>query len=128
MTAAADHTELKHLNRRVSQGQANLKALTEEKFSIEDKIKRERETVSRLQREIDRLKRRTEKLVVSEHAILRYVERVMGLDLEEIKKKILPSDLEEKVRIIGNGIFPCGGTHKIKVSEGVVVTILTDAD
>ncbi len=127
MAAVADHVELKHLNRRIEESRASLKALREEKKEIEEKISREQNTITRLQAEIERLKRGSAKVVISEHAILRYIERVMKVNLEEIKKKILPEEVEEKIRVVGNGKFPAD-THRVKIQNGVVITILTDEE
>lgn len=59
-------------------------------------------------------------LVVSEHALLRYLERVEGVNLEEVRKKVLG--------VIGDTVIDgihAVGTHKIRVKDGTVVTIIT---
>lgn len=60
-------------------------------------------------------------LIVSEHAMLRYIERVMGFDLEAIRQKVLgcPS-----VTNCPNGSFPIGDTHQIKVKNNTVTTVI----
>ncbi len=121
----ADQVELKSLQRRAEESRAIIKTLKDQKRDVEDQLGRENEKLARFQREIDRLKKFNNTLIVSEHAILRYLERVQGINIEEIKKKILPVEVETKIRTIGNGSFPAE-THRIKVQNGVVVTILTD--
>ncbi len=125
MPAAADHAELKQLERRFSEANARLKTLKAEQTDMNQRVQREQETLNTLRKQIDKLKQNNGRLVVSEHAILRYVERVMKLDLEEIRRKILPETLEEHIRTIGSGVFPTE-THRIKVQNGVVITLLTD--
>ena len=64
-------------------------------------------------------------VVVSEHALLRYFERVMGYNLDEIKDKILNDEIKEQMELLGkNGTFPNKEGFKLKVKKGVVVTII----
>ncbi len=67
-------------------------------------------------------------VVVSEHAYLRYFTRVLGFDLEEIKMKILTPTAETAIREFLSGVFPNGDGVRLKVKDGVVVTILTKDD
>lgn len=121
----AEHSELKHLQHRIDEARASMKALKENKKTLEDKIKLEQSTIDKLTAEIDKLKKKSNKIVVSEHALLRYFERVMKFDLEEIKKKVLPETLDTPVKTLGSGTYPTE-THKVRIKDGVVVTILTD--
>jgi len=73
------------------------------------------------------IRKLTEEIVISEHAILRYLERVKGVDIEEIKKEILPEETAVLVRKMGQaeGTYnTC--THKLRVKENVVITVMTD--
>ena len=70
---------------------------------------------------------RKKKLVISEHAILRYIERVMGIDLEELKAKILPEDVLKKIKALEgvDGTYPCSEGFKVRIRDRTIVTILT---
>jgi len=60
------------------------------------------------------------RLVVTEHAILRYMERVQGVDVKSISETI-QSDLE----MVGaglDGVYSLG-QYKATVRDGVVVTV-----
>jgi chromosome segregation ATPase len=62
--------------------------------------------------------------IVSEHAILRYLERVKGLDIKAIEKEILTDDILKLIETLGpNGVYPNNG-FKIKMKNNVVITIL----
>jgi recombination DNA repair RAD52 pathway protein len=61
---------------------------------------------------------------VSDHAIVRYLERVKGLDIEAIKKEILPDALSRAAKKMGNGFYPVNGTHKVRIKNQVVITVL----
>lgn len=66
--------------------------------------------------------------VVTEHAVLRYLTRIKGLDLDSIKAEIL-GDSEHIVKTLGGGEIPVNArgtipaTHRIVVKNGVVVTV-----
>lgn len=101
--------------------------LKEQQKDIADRLQKDKSTLSKINQDIDRIKGHGGKLVVSEHAILRYFERVMKFDIEEIKKKILPDEQENQIKVLGSGTFSVE-THRLKVRNGVVITILTDND
>lgn len=61
---------------------------------------------------------------VSDHAVLRYLERIKGLDLEAIKKEIMPGGSQRLPKALGNGTYPVHNSHRFRVVDGVVVTVL----
>lgn len=60
--------------------------------------------------------------VVSEHAIIRYMEREMGLDLELIRNEILTAERKALIKRLGDGKYPLGNSKAI-VKDLVVVSI-----
>lgn len=92
----------------------------------------------RRQDELDKLNRRiaqkfgrADAVVVSEHAILRYLERVLGYDPDELADMVLPARYRQTIAAAGvvNGEVPIspreGGpvTHRVVIRDGVVATI-----
>lgn len=65
-------------------------------------------------------------LRVSQHALVRYAERVLGVPMADIEAQILGS-IGPKVQTVGDGVFPLtfAPGAKARVRDGVVVTILT---
>ncbi len=61
-------------------------------------------------------------LIVSEHAKLRFIERVIGIDLTEIETRILTEDVKRMHGELGNGKFP-NGECRVVVADNVVVTV-----
>lgn len=61
---------------------------------------------------------------VTDHAVLRYLERVMGLDVEAIRETMLTEENKAWISQFRDGKFPIGGGHFAKAVNGVVVTIL----
>ena len=123
----ADHTELKHLLRRKEGIEQSVKLLKEQQQDISDRLHKDKIILNKINQDIDRIKGHGGKLVVSEHAILRYFERVLKFDIEEIKKKILPEEQENQIKVLGSGTFVTD-THRLKVRNGVVITILSDSE
>jgi len=65
-----------------------------------------------------------DELLISDHALVRYFERVIGLDMERIKGEILTEDLLKLFKLCGNRFsydHPKG--YKIVVYNGYITTI-----
>lgn len=120
----SDHVELKHLATRREQVERRLKALREELSVLDQKIHTETRELSAIDAQVEQLKKKNKAVVVTEHAILRYLERVKGVDIEAAKREMLPPEVSNQIRALGNGEYPVG-THSVKVKDNVVITILT---
>jgi hypothetical protein len=72
--------------------------------------------------QIDTLKGK--ELIVSEHALLRYIERFVGVDTDSLKKDILNQELVTKHRQLGDGKYPIDGSIKAVIKSNVVVSIV----
>ncbi len=73
------------------------------------------------------LERASAQLVVSEHALLRYFERILGYDLDAISQELLPPATVAKIRQLGSGTYPVqvhGHPARIRVQDRVVTTVL----
>lgn len=63
-------------------------------------------------------------LRVSDHAIIRFLERVKKMEREEFEKEILDEKLIKIIKTLGDGEFPLSNGRNIAVVKcGVVVTI-----
>lgn len=60
--------------------------------------------------------------VVTEHAIIRYLERKYDLDLKEVCKEILPKKVIQQYRALGDGKYPIG-KFKAVIKNNHVVTV-----
>ncbi len=61
---------------------------------------------------------------ISDHAIVRYTERVLGYDIDYIKKQILTTEIQELIETLGgNGNYP-NKDFKVVVKNNTVVTIV----
>jgi uncharacterized coiled-coil DUF342 family protein len=93
----------------------------EEKQQEASKLKKD---MGQIKQQIDNLKSKADgNIIVSEHAMLRYIERVLGIDLDELQKKILDENDIKSVRALGNCTYPKDG-FKLKIKDGKVITVL----
>jgi len=60
--------------------------------------------------------------VVSEHALLRYFERVLGFDLEAIRSQLVTDDIAAVINQTGSGKIPAKGCRLV-FKDRVVVTL-----
>lgn len=62
-------------------------------------------------------------IIVTEHAMLRYMERVKYLNIDEVKKLVLPDETRKLIEKFGSGKFPAG-THHVLVKNKIITTII----
>jgi len=116
---------------KVEQYKSLLKSLLEEQASLQKQashmqkeleIKRKQAEECRV--EIDKLENKT-KIGVSDHAIVRYIERNKGVDIEELKKEILTEKVVNYIHYFkGSGTFPGGNGMSYIVKDYVIATII----
>lgn len=61
---------------------------------------------------------------VTDHAVLRYLERVHGVDVESVRRAILTPENKALIKRLKNGKFPLGHGLIAVVKDEVVVTIV----
>jgi len=84
------------------------------------------EEINETDRKIKTLKRQAKKLVVTEHAILRYLVRVKGLSLSDLKDEILNEKiLSAYVELASDGKYPSGNGYRVVIKDNAIVTVET---
>jgi uncharacterized protein (UPF0335 family) len=115
----------------------SLPELKQELYELEDELTAMKASVADIQRNIaakmfmvDRLKlmvKRRENpnsIMVSDHAIVRYLERVKGIDRHEIECEILSEDVIDLIdKLGGNGSYPNKAGFVVCMKQGTVTTI-----
>jgi len=96
--------------------------LHSQKKALQSEISLKEKQLKNYKEELERLQLHSETLIVSEHAIIRYLQRVYKLDLEKVENEILTTEVKEKIEIYGNGSYSLDG-FGIKVVDNVVVTV-----
>ncbi len=109
-----------------------LNSLLTERQSLKDKRSQADRRLTALEKEIDDLNKQLAlsepaPLVISDHAMLRYLERKYSLDMEELRSEVLPQDpnVVNAINKLGSGTFPVGESHKLVVKGNTIITILT---
>ncbi len=68
----------------------------------------------------------SQRISITDHAIVRYLERVLGMDMEAIRREICPPEVEKLARAIRSGNLPVPGKrYRLAITNFVVTTILT---
>lgn len=68
---------------------------------------------------------KNKEIIISEHAIVRYFERILKFDMDKLREKILTDKFMEQYITLGNGTYPVEGENfKVIIKNGVIVTIV----
>ena len=117
--------EIKGLESQLKILSGRAKAKKEEFISAQKEYNQMVNSEKQLKDKIEALQKPKE-LRVTEHAILRYLERVNKIDLKEIEKAILTPELIKMTEVLGkNGKFPINDFN-IVIRDGSVVTVEKD--
>ena len=114
--------KLKQLQSRAAKLESEIKFLKQEMEEKQGDYHKARLQLKDIKYEIGQLKDKD--IVVSEHAMLRYLERAMGLDLDDIKQAILTEEIKAYVGKLGNGKYPIGNGLRVVVKDNVVVSVV----
>lgn len=62
---------------------------------------------------------------VTEHAVLRYLERVRNIDINLIVEEMLMDEsVCSTIKVVGSGIVPISDKHAARVIDNTIITIL----
>jgi len=97
----------------------------------EDAAKRKRTEISEIDTRISEFKDGHTELGISDHAVARYIERVLKLNINELKYQIVPTRFRDALKTMDTEHdlkFPVTtelGAYTLVINNGVVVTIYT---
>jgi chromosome segregation ATPase len=107
-----------------------LKGLRGRDRELEVQAEQARRDLARLESERRQVRQQVEALeskrrdpIVTEHALLRYLERVCGVDVEAARQAILTPKLREQIAALQSGVFPADG-FRVRARNGAVVTVI----
>jgi chromosome segregation ATPase len=113
--------KLKQLQSRLTGHKSDLEILKMDVKNKQREINEKQRAIRDIKNQLEIINQQG--LKVSEHAILRYFERVKGYNIEEIEKEILSNDLLDLTeKLGGNGAFPFK-EHQLVLKNNTVVTI-----
>ena len=114
--------ELKQLQSRKAKLEVDVDAFKQDMI---EKQKAHSKAVSQLQ-EVDKQIGSLQDLdvIISEHSIIRYMERAMGLDIDQIKDQILTEDMLISIKAMGSGKYPMREGLTAVVKDNTIVTVV----
>lgn len=116
-------TELKRLQSNLVKANEELTHLFSEKAKVSNAVNKATQVVNNISKKIKQLTARSNPIVVTEHATLRYIERVVGINLDDIHNIILNDEVKAKVKAFGNGKYEVEGGFSVVVKENTIVTV-----
>lgn len=124
--SAATAQELKQLQTRLAETRAKVDQAASDAKAAQQREALVRRQYREIESQIEALKTAAVEIepVVSEHALLRYFERVLEYDLDLIRDGIIDANTKKLIKQMKSGRFPYGEAFLV-VKNGVVVTIET---
>ena len=114
-------------NNKITQLNRDLARIKSEKHSLGNQLAELNTRASELKLQRDKIiaenKRKNDKITVSDHAIIRYLERVMGYDIENIRERILSDPVRDSIKLGANSVKTAEATFV--VHDNVIVTVKT---
>ncbi len=119
-----NHAELKALQVQITKAEAEHASLQQEQRDASIAADRASKKLKALKQKLADHTQSSAVPIVSEHALLRYIERIHGIDIEEVRKRILTPTTIQAARVVKSGAFPleCGGRAVIK--NNTIVSIV----
>ena len=90
-------------------------------------IDAERKKLSTLGREYTYLVN-SSNIKVSDHALIRYLERVKGMDLDAIRAEIIDEEIERQVSILGGhgAYLNQDQSYRVRIQDNTAVTVISE--
>lgn len=105
-----------------------MKILTEEEIAelgFQD-LEKINKMIDRLTKQKEHIEKKDkEDLIITDHAAIRYLERIKGVDIkEEIRKQLDESKTKRFYDVMGSGAYAVAGTFKVIISDNCIKTII----
>lgn len=105
-----------------------IEILKRKKEGVDSKVKKLQLEQQNIDNQIDSLQEYINKLKIKEvkvsnHAVLRYFERILNYDLNEIRQKILTKEIQENYLLLGDGQYQ-NGEIILVIKNDTVITIM----
>lgn len=121
----AQGLKLKQYKGQLTQLDADINEAKLEVKRLQNVIKSKADKSKSLRRKVKALMSKHANPVVSDHAIVRYVERVLGHNIEEIRDSILSQEVKDMVDVLGgSGHYPNSSGFKVVMKGYTVTTII----
>lgn len=115
--------KLKQLNSLKRKCEAEVNVLKIDSDNIKNEIKQKKKYLAEINKQIKEINSKSD-LIISEHAIIRYLERVLNIDINKLESELIPDKVKKQIAILGNGTYPIGDSHKIVVKDNTIITVI----
>ena len=125
MTLVSNKQTIKQLNSQLNILEGNRKALNIQCAQIQRNLSENKNQINKIKKYIYDLEiKQSQELTITEHALLRYCERVLGINIEDIKKEILTPELNKLIDTLGStGTYPYK-EYQLKIVDKTIITII----
>jgi len=118
-----DSQKLKQLESRKVKLEEECLSLKQDYTHTSQSYNRIKQKLDALNKQIEELKVRSSDLIITEHAVLRFLERTDAVNIEQIKIDIVSDSTKTAVKALGDGQYPIGEGLHIVVKNNTVVTV-----
>ena len=122
MKSITTTTELKGLKTQLAQATAKRDLLQQEVFHTQKEVHTLTTRIKSLNNRIKQLQEQDQEPIISEHAILRYLERVKGIDIDALKQEIMDDKTAENIKFLKSGKIK-RAEYDMVIQDNVVVSI-----
>lgn len=114
--------KLKQLQSRKARLEIDAAEAAKDLKSLQKKHQKTSQQLASINKEIAQLQ--DSEIIISEHAILRYLERSKDISIDTIKNEILSDATKLAIQSMGSGKYPIGKGLKACVKNNTVVSIV----
>lgn len=114
--------KIKSINTQIKQLESSLQTLNEDVRTKQKAASAMSNRVTALKEKLLNIQTHTATPIISEHAILRYLERVKGVDIEELKNEILDHNTVAQIKFAGNCTIK-KANYTLVVKNNTIITI-----
>jgi len=118
-----DGTKIKNLQVMITKIKLEIDDLKTQQRSISESMNKKLSMLQKYEEDVQSIKERAKDLILSEHAILRYLERVYKLDTNKLYEEIVTQELKHNYERLGNGSYSVQDCM-VKIVDNVIVTVL----
>ena len=112
------------LRRRMDELDKEEKEIGRQILTLGERVKIIEKDRARLQAQLDEFEKE-HPIELSDHAVLRYLDRIEGINIGAVKARVLDKRTREAIKTLGgSGTFPVGTSHRIVAKKGKIITVL----
>lgn len=125
MSTAEESARIKTLRLRLARADVLCSSAEEESRAAQKRWNEAAHDVSKLKKELAKLQA-SKDVVFSEHAMLRYLERIEFVNMQRVYDRVMTPELVAKIQTLGTGFYPVDNFY-VRTRENTIVTVLTEA-